>query len=78
MYRLPNGKETEDPDEYGNAWLKYGRKLEKIFTGYKTAGVNPNIELILWGKNRFDKTFVEDRFTISVRAADILFAKVKK
>ena len=78
MYQMPNKKITLDVEKYATAWANFSKRLEKIFTGYKAAGVNPNIELVKYGKNRFGEDIVEDRFTISAPAANILFRKMGK
>ncbi len=39
-YRLPDGKDTENADEYIKSWRELAKPIEKA-TGYKLYGFNP-------------------------------------
>ena len=48
-YRKPNGDYTDDAQEYGNAWIELGNKLEIKFD-VTVVGYDPHIRIVKRGQ----------------------------
>lgn len=64
-YHLPDGKYTASADEYVKAWRKIGRRAEKIFYGYEASAFDPDIQMVLWEKDRFGKVIPIHSFSLN-------------
>jgi len=78
LYRLPGGT-TTDLDEYAGAWTALGKRAVRWFPGYQCVSADPN--MVFEYREEYDyngKTYyrVLDRFTLSVRAIELLNSTV--
>jgi len=77
-YRLPDGKATEDPDVYADAWIGLGKRVEVLFPGYMATGFGPDISFKLVEEYKDcqgeSKHRCIDRFSLTIKAINTLLS----
>lgn len=66
--RLPDGKMTDDPDTYADAWLDLGNRVAAFFPGYVAVGYNPGVSFAFYGLNGLGQRVRLDTFSLSTDA----------
>jgi len=82
FYRLPNGKNTSNVDEYVNAWKELGNFIEKnVLPGYHYFSFDPCITFALCKKTPFSTVITVDECQMSVQTIMTIkksFERLKK